>query len=231
MDLTTRGALGGSRPSRARSRSLSQAAGAVSRAGHQEGGFWEAAGCCGVVNGLGGGLYVGARDERDDGAAKAATSHAGAEFAGRGESGVEFRSGDFVQVAQGNVAFAHEAAELCRVERVERGGGGQGAVGFVHHVSHAAAVEFSLLGVDGRGEGDGIRDVADGAAGGSLDGVDDAAAGGLLTVGKRVRRLGVRDEQHHVLGLDIEGHALDGTGGKVQEEGLAALTEEAGVLV
>ena len=84
-------------------------------------------------------------------------------------------------------------------------------------MSHAAAVEFSLLGVDGRGEGDGIWDFADGAAGGSLDGVDDAAAGGILAVGKRVRRIGVRDEQHHVLGLDIKRHALDGAGGKVQE--------------
>ena len=98
-------------------------------------------------------------------------------------------------------------------------------------MAHAAAVEFSVGGVDGGGEFLRIRDVADGAAGGSLDGVDDAAAGGILAVGKRVRRIGVRDEQHHVLGLDIERHALDGAGGKIQEEGLSTLTEEAGVLV
>ena len=117
-------ALGGGATEPSRPAELGQAAGAVPRAGHQEGGFWEAAGCCGVVNGLGSGLDVGARDERNDCAAEAAASHAGTEFASRGESGVEFRSGDFIQVAQGKVAFAHEAAELCQVGRGERGGGG-----------------------------------------------------------------------------------------------------------
>lgn len=75
------GALGGGATEPSRPAELGESAGAISRAGHQEGGFWEAAGCCGVVNGLGGGLDVRARDERDDCAAEATTSHAGAEFA------------------------------------------------------------------------------------------------------------------------------------------------------